>query len=66
MTQAQPKTQQTQTEEPTTQTQAQAKGQAATASNGKVNSNTKCPKFISFFINDRSGHSEQLTTAIKN
>ncbi|WP_375449312.1 hypothetical protein [uncultured Nostoc sp.] len=47
-TQVQLQTQQTQTEEPTTQAQALTQGQAARASDGKVNSNTKRFKFISF------------------
>ena len=66
MTQLQPQIQQTQTEEPTTQAQAQTQEQAVIVSDGKVNSDTKRPKFISFSINNRSGHSEQLTIAIKN
>ena len=56
-----PGTQQTQTEERTTQTQPQTPGQAATASDGKVNKDTRRPKFISFSINNISGYSEKLT-----
>ena len=56
-----PGTQQTQKEERTTQAQPQTPGQAATASDGEVNKDTRRPKFISFSINNISGHSEKLT-----
>ena len=54
-------TQQTKTEERTTQAQPQTQGQAATVSDGKVNRDTRRPKFINFSINNISGHSEKLT-----
>lgn len=43
-----------------TQAQPQTQGQVVTASDGKVNNNTRRLKFISFFINNISNHSEQL------
>ena len=45
-----PGIQQTQIEERTTQAQPQTPRQAAKASNGKVNKDTKRPEFISFSI----------------
>ena len=56
-----PGTQQTQTEERTTHAQPQTPGQAAIASDGKVNKDTRRPKFISFSINNILGHSEKHT-----
>ena len=56
-----PGTQQIQTEERTTQTQPQTHGQPVTATNGEVNRDTRCPKFISFSINNILGHFKKLT-----
>ena len=52
---------QIQTEEQTTQAQSQTQGQAVTASDGKVNKDTRRPKLISFSINNISDHFEKLT-----
>ena len=43
-----------------TQAQSQTQGQAATASDGKVNRETRQSKFISFSINNILIHSEKL------
>ena len=44
-----------------TQAQLQTPGQTARASDGEVNKDIRRPKFISFFINNISGHFEKLT-----